>query len=275
MINARSIGKRVIPNGPLRRQAKILWDEAKVFRDRRAFGRANKGVSYVDLSKDQIKQIQSQGYFGQICQDYFLDFLFPYEKGVFLDIGANKPDSISNTLFFEKKGWTGYAFDPIRSFKELWKSRPNTVFINAGVSKSYGVQAFVEIQPKEGWEHALSGFKEYVRAEDMRDYDYVEYEIECGPVSHFIDANVRFDFVSIDVEGAEDLILSSIDFDTNPPRAIVLENNHEIGGTQRYRDLLASKGYRILLRINASDDIFVHSSHEVPEKFNEVLSQYS
>lgn len=271
MVNVRSLGKRLIGNGPFRKHAKSVWDKIKVSQDRKAFKRLNNTTPYVILSKDKIQQLRQKGYFSQIGQDYFLDQLFPKNSGTFIDIGANKPDSNSNTLFFEKKGWSGFAFDPIKSFKELWKTRQNTVFINAGISPNVQMKDFVEIQPKEGWEHALSGFKEYVREEDLRDFDFREYQVECGPIAHFIPENERFDFVSIDVEGAEDLILSSFDFNISPPLAIIIENNHEMGGTQRHREFLSKNGYQLCLRLNASDDLFVHKDHDIPKGFDLLL----
>lgn len=269
----RSAAKRILP--PFARTtAKKVWESYKFSADRKAFLRQNPDAKFVLFSKEQLKEFRERGFYGQIAQDYILSLLFEHDDGVFVDIGANLPVAISNTYFFEKKGWSGFAFDPMKSVKDAWQARSNTKFVNAGISDKVETRQFVEIKPKAGWEHALSGFKEYVRAEDLRDYDHVTYEVECGPVHHFIDPATQVDFVSIDVEGAEALILRGFDFSKSPPKAIVLENNQVLGGEQVHRETLFAHGYRLLARINASDDLFVHSSLAVPAQFRAALDRF-
>lgn len=272
MINARSLAKRLLPSPYLRKHAKVVWESIKISNDRKNFRKFNADTPYIIFSAAQLAEIKAQGYCGQIVQDYFLDVLFDKSDGMFLDIGANNPFKISNTLFFEKKGWKGYAFDPIKSLKELWKQRPNTTFINAAISENYEQKPFIEIVPKNGWGQGLSGFAEFVRKEDLRDFDYNEYVVECAPLSHFIEDDIRFDFVSIDVEGAEGLILKGLGLERSAPLAIVIENNRQMGGSEEYRRFLFDRGYRLVARINASDDLFVHADHDIPARFQTVLA---
>lgn len=270
----RSAAKRIIP--PFARAtAKKIWEGYKFSADRKAFLRLNPEAKFILFSKAQISDFRAKGFYGQIAQDYILSLLFDRTDGVFVDIGANLPAAISNTYFFEKKGWSGFAFDPMKSVKDAWEVRPNTKFVNAGISDKAEVRQFIEIKPKVGWEHTLSGFAEYVRAEDLRDYDHVTYEVECGPVHHFIEPSTQVDFVSIDVEGAEALILRGFDFSKSPPKAIVLENNQVLGGEQEHRETLFANGYRLVARINASDDLFIHSSLAVPAQFRATLDRLS
>lgn len=258
-----------------RAKAKKVWEAYKFAADRKAFLRQNPSSHYVIFSKTLLQGLREQGFFGQIGQDYILSLLFDQSDGVFVDIGANLPIAISNTYFFERKGWTGFAFDPMESLKDKWLDRPSTVFINAGISDKVETREFVEIIPNVGWEHTLSGFREYVRSEDLRDYDHVSYMVECGPVDHFLDSGTSIDFVSIDVEGAEGLILAGFDFAKNPPKVIILENNQVMGGHQQHRDTLDGHGYDLVARINASDDVFVHESHIVPQAFLTALKRLS
>lgn len=271
----RSIAKRVLPHSFSHGVFKSIWEKVKLKRDYQAFRVKNPDVPYVYLTLQQIVEIRSRGYNGQVAQDYFLDLLFETSNGRFIDIGANNPEANSNTLHFEKAGWSGYAFDPLRSLGERWESRPSTRFINAGISDKEEIRTFVEIIPRVGWEHQLSAFEEFVRAEDLREYEYVKYPVECAPVTDFLPNESRFEFASIDVEGAEGLILAGFDFSENPPLAILLENNSEIGGVDAHRELLACHGYRQAARVNTSDDLFVHESHTVPQAFLAAIERHA
>lgn len=271
----RTLAKRILPQSMRSAWAKSVWERIKRRQDKARFNASFPNVPYVYFSKSEISAIRANGYFGQICQDYFLDLLFEREKGQFLDIGANNPQANSNTWYFEQKGWTGYAFDPMRSLRDKWTGRTGTTFINAGISNREETRRFVEILPRVGWEHQLSSFREFVRDEDMRLHDYIEYDVPCAPIAHFVPDSEVIDFASIDVEGAEGLILDGFDFDTTPPRAIVLENVAEIGGIDAHRRTLIDAGYQLIARIHASDDLFVHKGLKVSERLRKALERYS
>jgi len=76
------------------------------------------------------------------------------------------------------------------------------------------------------------------------------------------------------VEGAEALILTGFDFKAAPPKAIMLENVQEMGGLDEHRHTLAQHGYRIVARLNASDDLFVHESHLIPDAFQRAIARH-
>lgn len=269
----RAFAKKVLP-APLRRYAKGVWETYKLAQDKAKFLQSFPGTPYVVVGKDEIARLRENGYNGQIGQDYFLDLLFENEAGRFIDVGANNPFANSNTYFFERKGWTGYAFDPMKSLLEKWSERPGTTFVNAGISDRSETRTFVEIKPKVGWEHQLSSFREFVREEDMREFDFAEYPVECGPISQFVPEGEVFDFASIDVEGAEALILAGFDFASAPPKAIVLENVQAMGGLDEHRHRLTKHGYRVAARLNASDDLFVHESHVPPKAFDDAVRRF-
>ncbi|WP_298470098.1 FkbM family methyltransferase [uncultured Erythrobacter sp.] len=272
--NLRAFAKKVLP-GPLRNFAKGIWETYKLSQDKASFLQSFPGTPYVVVGKDEIARLQGKGYNGQIGQDYFLDLLFENETGRFLDIGANNPFANSNTHFFEQKGWSGFAFDPMKSLVEKWSERPGTTFVNAGISDRSETRTFIEIKPRVGWEHQLSSFREFVRAEDMHEFDYLEYPVECGPISKFVPEGEAFDFASIDVEGAEALILTGFDFENAAPKAIMLENVQEMGGLDEHRHTLTKHGYRVVARLNASDDLFVHESHTIPAAFETAVARYN
>jgi len=271
----RAFAKRMLPASLTRGLAKSIWEWVKRRQDQAKFRRNHPDVPYVYLSKQEIAQIKGRGYFGQICQDYFLDLMFEQDRGRFIDIGANNPEANSNTLALERRGWTGFAFDPMRSLKDRWAGRSGTTFVNAAISDREELRDFVEIVPRIGWEHQLSSFREFVRAEDLRQYDFIEYKVECAPIAKFVPAGEIFDCVSIDVEGAEALILRGFDFDQAPPRAILLENVSVIGGAETHRQTLMAAGYRLIARLNASDDLFMHRGQTLSPALQRAIEHHS
>lgn len=71
------------------------------------------------------RYINREKYHSQFGQDFFLDrIVFNGKKsGFFIDIGANHPEQLSNTLYFEDLGWHGMAFEPQAGLCALWKDR--------------------------------------------------------------------------------------------------------------------------------------------------------
>ena len=270
----RAFAKRILPASIARAIAKPVWERIKRRQDKAAFRANYPTVPYIYFRPGEIDAIRAKGYYGQIAQDYFIDLLFDKTDGRFLDIGANNPEANSNTFALEQKGWTGFAFDPMRSLAERWAGRKGTTFVNAGISDRAEVRRFVEVIPNVGWEHQLSSFREFMRAEDLKLYEHIEYDVECAPISSFLTENEVFDFVSIDVEGAEGLILKGMDFDTAPPRAILLENVSEIGGSNEHRRFLEGKGYMLIARIHASDDLFVQRGDNASQKALNAFYRY-
>jgi hypothetical protein len=81
--------------------------------------------------------------YSQAGQDRFVLSLFDKNyRGVFVDIGCNKPDFINNTLLLEENGWTGISLD-IADYKNEWKIR-KTLFLMQDALKCDYKQVFTK-----------------------------------------------------------------------------------------------------------------------------------
>jgi hypothetical protein len=73
-------------------------------------------------------------YYSQIGQDKLVDFILKNkENGFFLDIGAQHPEDLNNTAFFEKyRNWNGVAIEKASMWNDKWSdsSRKKTSYIN-------------------------------------------------------------------------------------------------------------------------------------------------
>ncbi|MEM7739403.1 MAG: FkbM family methyltransferase [Pseudomonadota bacterium] len=177
--------------------------------------------------------------------------------GVFVDIGCNHPVQGSNSWFFEQQGWTGYAFDPIQRFADLWREKRSTPFINAAVAETVDKLEFVEFEARYGWEHQLSSFKDFVDPAHLSSMPHTSYIVNAGPVSHHCPDLSHVDLALIDVEGAELLVLRGLFAGGLFPRWILMENNAQRGGSEQVRLALIEQGYSFKARIAATDDLFI------------------
>lgn len=205
-------------------------------------------------------------YYSQCQQDAFVhEHIFKgYKHGVFVDIGANDGVTLSNTYFFEKElDWTGLCIEPIPYiFAELKKNR-KAFCIEGCIAKTTGEKPFIIAHPC----HMLSGLLETF---DSRHVDRIREEIACrGGSSESILVHCytfndlmkqngiqHINFLSIDTEGSEYQILSSIDYGRFFIDVIVVENNY---GDPKFIPFLTKKGFRFVRSLD-QDMVFINKA---------------
>jgi len=150
---------------------------------------------------------------------YLLDHWFNgICEGTYLEIGAGDGISRSNTYVFNKVfNWKGLLVEMASNdFKKLEQNRPNDVTVNAAVCSEEQVLHYSD---RFGyfnaiWEFTESNFRDKFWGKNVA-IDQLK-EIRCTPVQKLLTEKVGndsfFDFMSIDVEGAELSVVKSIDF---------------------------------------------------------------
>lgn len=238
--------------------AKNIYIQIKLRWDKYVFLSHHRSAEYVNYSPDELSFQRDQGYYSQYGQDFFIwkKYLKNRPTGRFVDIGANRPDVGNNSFFLEKQGWAGVAIDPIKRFQSQWSKSRKTPLTLGAVSNTTREELFVEVIEKQGWEHALSGFKQYVRKEDLLIYDHLEYLVKAMPLSDYLPQNISVEIIMIDVEGAEMEVLEGIDFKQLKPEFVLIENDDLIGGDPKIRRHMSENGYECIARIAATDDLF-------------------
>lgn len=96
--------------------------------------------------------------FSQAGQDEIIynHFFYGMYKGFFCDVGSNDPVVLSNTLFFEKLGWTGIAFDPQSNLLQQWRKLRTCQFFPLALSDEVKYVKFRLVNDHVGWENMLS-----------------------------------------------------------------------------------------------------------------------
>jgi len=146
-----------------------------------------------------------------VAQAFFLHPR-PVYGGRFLEIGAQDGLSASNTWFFEQYlGWTGVLFEPTKCITKVRRNRPRASSYKGSLCPSPTNRTF----------KSFGRCKKSVSVcKPLRDYDKNEW-------------SNGFDFVSIDVEGAEIEVLESLALTKIPIKVFVIENRHRDGNEQK------------------------------------------
>ena len=140
--------------------------------------------------------------------ELLMQYFSEVDTGVFVDIGANVPES-AVSLPFLKAGWTGVAVDPIPENAESLRKAGYDVWCGAVTSRlnaAEGVTTFFVAGGKSGRKSSL----------DHRKIDpFLEREAIQVPLITLAELFDQFeltsiDFLSVDVEGCEQDVLSTI-----------------------------------------------------------------
>lgn len=205
-------------------------------------------------------------YYSQIGQDrYYIENIIKFKKeGRFLDIGAHDGIHTSNTYALEKDlGWTGICIEANPSLiPSLEKNRPNSKVINCAVWNKPGHVEF-EISDSNyqgtagdllsrisGLDRNSSYFKEHFKQSrrtinvEAKTITQILQELSLTPCS--------FDYMSLDVEGAEIEALMSIDFSLVDIKFMTVEHGNRPGYLDAFKTYLTQFGYKIH-RINNFD----------------------
>ena len=204
-------------------------------------------------------------YKAQMKQDKILDEQVFHGKmnGFFVEVGALDGLAGSNSYFYEKeKNWTGLLIEPnpVEYKKILTNGRDKSIVENCAISN---IEADVNFLSMTGPVRALSGIYEYYNEQHLQRVDREHNSFRDYPIGHelhsikelikikairletlFEKHNItEVDLLSIDVEGAELIVLQSINFDKVNIKCILMENNY---GIDRETKLLSEKGYNYI-----------------------------
>ena len=192
-----------------------------------------------------------------------IDFMFKNKtKGFFIESGADNGEDISNTLYFEvKRKWKGLLVEPnSRRFEELLSKNRKSYTINACLSirpypelmdftNALGVGGISEVKASA----KLQGFRAGLKGSA----NYYKSEAQCFPLIDILESigNPPVDLFSLDVEGAEEAVLSHIPWNKVDIKVILIEVEHS--DKRAIITLLDRNGYSLYANLNEQDCVFV------------------
>ena len=167
--------------------------------------------------------------FAQCGEDIIIDNIlegsFRISRPTYLDVGAHHATFLSNTYFFYKKGGRGVCVeaDPILC-AEIKKQRPRDVCLNIGVGVTEETNADFFIMTSK----TLNTFSKQ-EAERYQSYGNQKIEtvikVPLVSINRVIAENfdVCPNFISLDVEGLDDAIIRSFNFELFRPEVFCIE----------------------------------------------------
>lgn len=183
------------------------------------------------------------------------DYFNGKSDGVFLEAGANDPQSLSQTYLLEKRGWTGVLVEPVpECCEKLRAERPGSrVFQNAlGSPEQRGL---LRLSIPGGQSELTSALKE---GQEAGSTDKI-FEAELITLTEVLAAAgiTQLDYLSLDLEGMELEALQGLDFNKFKPDLVIVEDR--LNNLSRHH-FLKGVGYK-LVRRNGSNNWYVPVNH--------------
>jgi FkbM family methyltransferase len=168
--------------------------------------------------------------------------------GFFAEIGANDPETGSQTLLLEEQGWQGVLVEPQPDCCErLRQRRPKSRVVQAACgSPAQRGKASFHVASAD----ARSSLKKYTHDTSVTFTAVAEVEVMTLDEVLEQAGSPKLDFLSIDVEGAELDVLQGLDLRRHQPRLIMVE---DYIFTLRVHRHLTANGYRIVKRTGSNN----------------------
>lgn len=191
--------------------------------------------------------------YSQSGEDVIVNFIFQclgIENPAYIDIGANHPYLFNNTALLYQSGSRGINIEPNPELFELLQQiREHDVNLNIGIAQEKG---FLDYYLMSSPTMSTFSLEEREKLEKETSIDISRIiKTKTDTLSNVLNdyAHGIFpDFLSLDVEGLEEIILRSIDYDHNFPKVICIETltyteNNTERKEQSVINYLIDKGY--------------------------------
>ena len=167
--------------------------------------------------------------FSQFGEDVILRQYFRKKKnGVFVDVGAYQPVSLSNTYYFYLKGWRGINIEPNpKGIEEFKKMRPEDTNLMMGVSTEAAELDYHMLDDKP-YENSFSLDQVGGRGNSNDVHKVVKIKVDrLDSILQEHLKGVQPDFFSIDVEGLNLEVLQSNDWEKIRPKVVLIEKHQK------------------------------------------------
>lgn len=147
------------------------------------------------------------------------------KNGFYVDVGAHHPKRFSNTYFFYKRGWRGINIDAMPGSMDSFKStRPRDINLEVAVSDTPAELNFFIFE-----EPAINSFDVKLSEERINKghkllrKQIIKTQTLDQILTNHLPQNQKIDFLSVDVEGLDLMILKSNNWQKFKPQIVAVE----------------------------------------------------
>jgi hypothetical protein len=194
--------------------------------------------------------------YSQAGQDLTLQpILQKLGKGFFVEAGAKDGEESSNTLFYEKLGWTGLLVEPNPVYTNKYPGKHRKSYYFKGCLSPTPHEQTLQFQIAPGGTSHLS--------------DSGSYQVLAEPLQDLMQSIGRktVDFWSLDVEGSEATVLKATDFTKVEVGVLLVEMNKNPTNNDGIKEVLDKDGFVDMGHTNGGvgagwlDQIFVNPKY--------------
>lgn len=192
--------------------------------------------------------------FSQNAEDLFVANYFGDFKGNLLDIGANQGTMLSNShLLIDQLKWSGSLVEPAYVYHELYElyiNRSDVQCYNLAIADAYGIVTLYEsgAHVPGGNDRALVSSLSKAETErwSLAGVKFEEVPVQTVPFNTFWEMTnfTMFDFISMDIEGYEWMVLQQIDLKAVGCSCLCIEWNGWEERRKQFSDYCAQFGLR-------------------------------
>jgi FkbM family methyltransferase len=187
--------------------------------------------------------------FSSAGEDMILRHLVGSDKrgGFFVDVGAYHPTLHSNTYFFYLQEWRGINIEARPGSKKLFDEvRPGDVNLETGISAERGEITYYMIAE----DSTMNSFsRTFLESIDMMGQVKREVQVPVMPLAEVLERYVpkgqTIDFMNVDTEGHDSIVLNSNDWQRFRPKFIVVEDNEVDQRKSEIIRSMESRGYEV------------------------------
>lgn len=208
-------------------------------------------------------EVQDGKHVDQVLREYFPDYTY---KGVFFDVGAFEPITISNSHHFHLNGWKVHSFEANPHKIPLLKEHREHVYNYAISNKDLDEPIVFENVSIDGWTASYSAIQVSDKYKNIFGWDSDKYKVDkVNVIQRTLNTIIKeeipylthIDIMSLDIEGYELQCLQGLDLKKYPPKVIVLENaDHD----KEIKKHLEKYGYKLDKTISYNE-YYVHKNY--------------
>jgi len=204
--------------------------------------------------------------YSQSGEDLIIDFIFNaigITQPSYLDIGAHDPYYLNNTAIFYERGCRGINIEPDPElFKNFLIHRKEDINLNIGVGDRKSTLDFYKMSVPTLNTFSEKEAQNYTKEGDFKIEKIIPVQVEViSDIIKKYNNGVYPDFLTLDAEGIDEIVIHSIDFEKSFPKVICVESLTFSSSRQGVKNtalisFLEEKGYLLYADTNINS-IFI------------------